>query len=144
MTDINTQNTNTQPNNADPAVNGDQGKEPKMFTQEEVNNIVSERLKREREKREEAQTVNEKEKALNDRENRFSCREYIAEKGYRVELLNILDTSDAEKFKTAADKIHEVYGFTRELAERRPYFSAPKKTHNPPTDNLIRDAFLSK
>ena len=144
MTDTNTQNTNTQPTNADPAVNGDQGKEQKMFTQEEVNNIVSERLKRDREKRAEAQTENEKEKALNDRENRLSCREYISEKGYRVDLLDILDTSDVEKFKTAADKIHEVYGFTRELEERRPYFSTPKKAHNPPTNDPIRDVFLSK
>lgn len=143
MTDINTQNIDTQPANAAPAANGEQGN-GKMFTQEEVNNIVSERLKRDREKRAETQTETEKEKALNDRENRLSCREYIGEKGYRVELLDILDTSDAEKFKTAADKIHEVYGFTHEAEKRRPYFCAPKNIRNPPTNDLIRDAFLSK
>ena len=144
MTDINTQNTNTQPNNADPAENGDQGKEQKMFTQEEVNNIVSERLKRDREKREGAQTANEKEQALNDRENRLSCREYIVEKGYRMELLDILSTADVNQFRASADKLYEIYGFTHKTSEKRARFAAPKNTHNPPTDNLIRDAFLSK
>ena len=143
MTDnINTQNTNTQPNNADPAVNGDQG--GKMFTQEEVNNIVEKRLKRDREKREETQTASEKEKALNDRENRLSCREYIAEKGYRMELLDILSTADVNQFRESADKIYELYGFDHKMSEKRARFAAPKNTHNPPTNNLIRDAFLSK
>ena len=144
MTDTNTQNIDTQPTNADPAVNRDQGKEQKMFTQDEVNTIVSERLKRDREKRTETNTENEREKALAERENRLSCREYITEKNYNAELLNILDTTDVEKFKAAADKIHEIYGFAHEEAKNRPHFSAPKIRNNPPAVDPIRNAFLSK
>ena len=83
---------------ANPGANGGTG--GKIFTQEEVNRIVSERLQREREKQ---PTEDEREKALKAREVRLDCRDYLDSKKYPVELLDVLDISDVEKFKAAAD-----------------------------------------
>lgn len=51
------------------------------FTQEDVNRIVSERLARERAKNEPTEET-KREQALQAREAKLECREYIAEKGY--------------------------------------------------------------
>lgn len=76
----------------------------RTFTQEEVNRIVAERLARERAKTEPS-PVDEREADLKARESRLSCREFIAEMGYPAELLDILDTSDAERFKATVEKL---------------------------------------
>lgn len=83
---------------ANPGANGGTG--GKTFTQEEVNRIVSERLTREREKQ---PTEDEREKALKAREARLDCRDYLDSKKYPAALLDVLDCSDVEKFKTAVD-----------------------------------------
>ena len=90
-----------QQSNTQPEANG--GGE-RMFTQDEVNRIVGERLERERAK---AQPTAEeiRTRELNERESKLSCREYLAEKGYRAELLDILKTDDAEHFKQTVDKL---------------------------------------
>lgn len=75
----------------------------KMFTQEEVNRIVSERLAREREK----PVDDEREKALRAREARLDCRDYLDSKKYPIKLLDLLDHSDVDKFKAAADAMIE-------------------------------------
>lgn len=87
------------------ALDGTQpGANGKTFTQEEVNQIVSERLKRERTKAEPSEQE-KRESELAARESKLNCREYLSEKGYPVELLDILDTSDAEAFKGNLDKL---------------------------------------
>lgn len=100
---MNEENANTmqQPNNSTPEDNGGQGS--KMFTQDEVNRIVSDRLARERAKAEPQE--DEREKALKAREARIDCREYISNKNYPAALLDVLDVSDAEKFKQIVDKL---------------------------------------
>lgn len=100
---MNEENANTmqQPNNSTPEDNGGQGS--KMFTQDEVNRIVSDRLARERAKAEPQE--DEREKALKARESRIDCREYISNKNYPAALLDVLDVSDAEKFKQIVDKL---------------------------------------
>ncbi len=91
--------------------------EEKLFTQEEVNNIVKKRLY---ERKKEKQNINEelekREKAIEEREssvmlreNRVECREMVNEKGYPKKLLEILDTSDPEKFREQAEKLTELY-----------------------------------
>lgn len=96
----------------------EQNQEEKKFTQEEVNRIVQDRLKREKAKQEKLQdqeepgsneVADEQEKSVAMRENRVECREFIADKGYKRELLEILDTSDAEKFKRQAEQLAELY-----------------------------------
>lgn len=83
---------------ANPGGNGGNG--GKMFTQDEVNRIVSDRLAREREK-----PGDEREQALKAREARLDCRDYLDSKKYPVALMDILDSSDVEKFKAAADAL---------------------------------------
>ena len=103
MAETNTyQNMEQQPT-TQPAVSGDQSG-AKMFTQDDVNRIVSDRLARERAKTEPAQ-ADERETRLNARESRLNCREYLIEKGYSQEFLDMLDTRDVNKFKAAADKL---------------------------------------
>lgn len=143
--DNNKQNIDNQPNNAAPAENGDQA--GKMFTQDEVNKIVSERLARDREKRSTQQQEDTKELALKARESKLDCREYLSEKKYPAELLDILDTSDFEKFKAAADKIQSVYGVDDKRARfvNPPRFTAPSNGGGASTVNdPIRNAFMPK
>lgn len=83
---------------ADTGANGGTG--GKVFTQEEVNRIVSERLQREREKQ---PAADEREKALKAREARLDCRDFLDSKKYPAALLDVLDCSDVEKFKAAAE-----------------------------------------
>ena len=138
-------NIDNQPNNAAPAENGDQA--GKMFTQDEVNKIVSDRLARDREKRSAQQQEDTKELALKARESRLDCREYLSKKKYPAELLEVLDTSDVEKFKAAADKLHSIYGMEDKRARfvNSPRFTAPGGgSHTPATHDPIRDAFRPK
>ena len=68
-------------NNA--SVGGNNSKAEKLFTQEEVNRIVSERIAREREKAQPAEPTDrerelmEREAAISARENRSRCAEYL-------------------------------------------------------------------
>lgn len=88
---------------ADPGANGGNG--GKTFTQEEVNRIVSDRLTREREKLAQQPQEDEREKALKAREARLDCRDYLESKRYPAALLDVLDSSDAERFRAAVDKL---------------------------------------
>lgn len=117
MADDHNQNTTQQPT-TQPADNGNQGG-GKMFTQEEVNQIISDRLRREREKstqqpqddREAA--LQEREKAVAAKETTYRCREYLAEinmdEKHRQEFMEVLDTSDFDKFKAVVDKLGKYF-----------------------------------
>ncbi|MCR4903887.1 MAG: hypothetical protein K6A23_13580 [Butyrivibrio sp.] len=88
----------------------EQEQKEKLFTQTEVNEIVKERLSRERKKMSaQNNDFEELESNLNIRANVLDCREYVMEKGYSKELLDILDTSNAENFKSKADALNELY-----------------------------------
>ena len=70
------ENTNineTQTTNATQTESGE-----KLFTQEQVNQIVSERLARERSKAATEQATTDREKALDAREQALKCRELVA------------------------------------------------------------------
>lgn len=87
----------------------DRGGTGRMFTQEEVNKIVSDRLNREREKLQDGGRTDEREQALKAREARLDCREYLSTQGYPAALLDVLDSTDAGKFKAAADKLMKAF-----------------------------------
>lgn len=70
--------------------------EEKTFTQDEVNRIVQDRLAKERNRS--GHSFEERELELTRRENRMTCAERLAEKKYPKELIDILDTSDVDKF----------------------------------------------
>ena len=101
----------TQPEITHPEDNG--AAAGKTFTQEDVNRIVSERLARERDKaaaeRAKEDPLEQREKDLSAREAAMSCKEYIREKGYPAALVDVFDTSDADKFKTQVDKLLELF-----------------------------------
>lgn len=81
----------------------------RTFTQEDVNRIVRDRLVKERAKTPEIPPELQQRIAdLDAKESRLSCREYLAERGYPVEMLDILDTSDVNKFKEKTEKLCEV------------------------------------
>ena len=99
--------TTQQPETTHPEDNG--AAPGKTFTQEDVNRIVSDRLAREREKATQLPQEDEREKALKAREARLDCRDYLDSKKYPVELLDVLDGSDVEKFKAAVDRLAEKF-----------------------------------
>ena len=115
MTDNNAPNSTQQANTTQPEDNGPAGK---MFTQEEVNNIVRERLNRvkagaaEQDERataldEREAAVQQREQAMQQKESRAACEEHCKAKGYDPAFLDLLDTSDPEKFTALVDKLHE-------------------------------------
>lgn len=119
MEDINTtQNPEQQPDTTPtPEASGEQGE--KLFTQADLDRIIGERLARSRAKAEPS-PADERETQLKARESRLDCRDYLEElsKGEYVKssvtkLLNILDTSDAGKFKETVGKLLEIGAFER-------------------------------
>lgn len=115
------------------------GSDGKMFTQEDVNRIVSERLARERDK-----LVDDRENELKAREARLDCRDYLDSKKYPAKLLDLLDHSDVEKFKTAADAMVEGFPAIMQTGDPvPPPYAAGTGTGNIGSD-AIADAFKPK
>ena len=140
-------NTEQQPT-TQPADNGNQSGS-KMFTQEDVNRIVSERLARDRKDRSTQEEADTRERDLQARESRMSCREFLHDNKYPAELLDLVDCSDVEKFKETIGKINGLY----EAAHNRPYFSSikePQRHFDAPGHghgggyDPIREAFMHK
>lgn len=87
---------------------GEQQTQPttgKMFTQDEVNAIVQNRLSKQKDKAENTSISQDKETELTARENKLGCREYISLNNYPTQLLEIFDTSNAEQFKDISQKL---------------------------------------
>ena len=70
-----TKDIQQRPTTPTPEASGDQGGE-RMFTQDDVNRIISERLARERQKTEPS-AIDEREIQLKARESRLDCRDYL-------------------------------------------------------------------
>lgn len=100
--------TQQQPENSTPEASGGQGSE-KVFTQEEVNRIVSDRLAREREKQTPPPKESEREQALKAREARLDCRDYLDSKKYPTALMDVLDASDVDQFKATVEKLAKAF-----------------------------------
>lgn len=145
-------NINEQPNNATPAGNGEQA--GKMFTQDEVNRIVSDRLARERAKAEPKEdereiALREREKAVEAREARYKCEDYFAklniDERFKGELekdfLSALDTSDFDKFKAAVDILGKWFITKTEVTGTRTPYPAGINTS---IDARLADAFKPK
>ena len=108
----------------------------KMFTRQQVNEIVRKRLSKSKElvtaitEREnllieKERSISERENLLIEKENSISEREniliekqrhdtlkeYLMEKDYPIELLDILDSSNEENFKKTADEISTLFAY---------------------------------
>lgn len=79
----------------------------KLFTQDDVNRIVQERLSRVKADAASGAQTGDRERELDAREARLNCREYLTEKGHPAALLDVLDTTDFEKFKKAVETMQE-------------------------------------
>ena len=92
---------------ADTGVTG--GSSGKTFTQEEVNNIVRNRLAEERSKGAPS-AEDERERTLKARESRLDCAEWLS-KSNRIpkSMLDVLPTDDFENFKAVAEKMEPVF-----------------------------------
>ncbi len=130
-----TNNTNTQP-----GANGNNNE--KLFTQDEVNKIVSDRLKEEKNKAI-PKVEDERETELKKRENALLCREFLAEKQYLSELADVLDTSDAEKFKKAVEALVKIVPGISKNAVQPIKLEGGKQPGNS-FDDSIADAFKLK
>ncbi len=86
------------------------GEGERLFTQAEVNEIVRTRLARAKNVPHEPTEAEKREKALTERESRMECREYLLDRGYPRELLDIIDTSDPQNFQKKADAACSVFG----------------------------------
>lgn len=148
METINTNpNTEQQPTTPTPEASGDQGGE-RMFTQDDVNRIVSERLARERQKTEPS-AIDERETQLKARESRLDCRDFLEGlvKGGKAAsgvtgLIDVLDTTDKEKFQKTVNALLELGAFNPQL---EPLRIPPVDYHGgPDTEHLIADAFKPK
>lgn len=132
MNENTNQNTEQQPTTPTP-----EGTGGRTFTQEEVNKIVSDRLARA--KRETA--TDEREAALRAKEARLDCREYLSDKKYPVELLDILSTADVEAFKGSVERLA---GLFRSMEDTGPTITVDLSgplTGSPNRSNPIADAF---
>lgn len=113
MTIENNQNTTQQQSTQQgaPTQPEDNGSTEKVFTQEDVNRIVQERLARERAKTPADQLTEMQERTANleKREAALSCREYIAENGYSKALLDVFSTDNADAFKGSIDALHKAF-----------------------------------
>lgn len=106
---------------ADPGAKGEGGK---LFTQDDVNRIVSERLARDRADRDKPSPEDEREKALKARESRLDCRDYLDSKKLPAALLEVLDCSDVEKFKAAVGVAVEKFPAIARADEVPPPYAA--------------------
>ena len=114
------ENPITTPSAAQQAENNGSGR---TFTQSELNTIVADRLARERSKsaervgdldarekdlkaREEA--FEAKSQRFNQWESREACKQYLTDNHISTALLDKLDTSDVEAFKTAVKAVQSV------------------------------------
>ena len=120
MTDTTTQNTDIQQPqqpNADPAETGEN--KGKLFTQDEVNRIVSERLNRERERAAQAAAqaaepapdddTARRRAELTEAENRIKCKEFLLDNKHPAALLDLYDTKDFEAFKSHIEKLLKAF-----------------------------------
>ena len=148
MESINTtQNAEQQPTTPTPEASGAQGGEL-VFTQNDVNRIVSERLARERQKTEPT-AIDERETQLKARESRLDCRDFLegltkdgkAASGI-TGLIDVLDTSDKEKFQSTVKALLELGAFNPQLEPLK----IPKVDYQgvPDPERLIAAAFKPK
>lgn len=94
----------------------------KTFTQEEVNNIVSDRLKRERDKmgKEQEEKLNERERAIAARELRMTATEKLADAGLPKTLVDALNCSDEETMNKSIEIISKAFQNQGNMSNEKP------------------------
>ena len=139
--------TNTQVTNVEEPQNneGTQGtQEEKLFTQDDVNRIVKERLARVKNT---AAETSEREQELNQREMRLSARERMADLGIDKELLPLVNCANNETLEESINLIANYLG--KNPGANRPVYRVEMSSSGNsngsgynahPSDNEIRSA----
>lgn len=115
----------------------------KTFTQEQVNQIISERLARDRAKGEAA--LAEKEQQLAQRELLLNAKERINEMGLPVELLDALNISSPEALEKSLNTVKAVLEKTK--SEAKPFKihgMHPATPDRPKTNSSLNETDLRK
>lgn len=84
-------------------------KEAKLFTSEQVNEIIRKRLKDYKGGKEFTARIAEverREQELTQREARLSAEIYLREKGYPLDLLDVIDVNDYDAFVEKAESVN--------------------------------------
>lgn len=123
-----------QPTTPTPEDKGGQGGE-KLFTQEEVNRIVAERLARERAKGQPSE-LDQREQEITQREQLAEGREWLIKQGYPASLAGIIGAKPLPQFKDAAHNVESVF---REWQKAEASHEPPPEKQTP--DALFRSAF---
>ena len=120
-----------------PENGSNQPEQEKRFSQADVDRIVKERLKRAERTADSAQSadLDARDAELTQRQNRLECREYLLNSGYNPGLLEILDTSDPEKFKSSASKLQRMI----DTEKRKAQPSAPPRGDPDPSGGRRSD-----
>ncbi len=118
----------------------------RLFTQEEVDKIIKKRLERHKtdasatgspDLEEREAELKKLQSNLKAREQKLDCKEYLQQCNYPAELIDIIDTSDIDKFKEKADAVVKI-----DNSRRVPPMANPEaKTSN--IDN-VSNAFSIK
>lgn len=139
MNDNTNQNTEQQPTTPTPEASGGQGE--KLFTQADLDRIIGERLARARVKAEPS-PEDAREADLKAREARLDCREFLTDKKYPVELLDILGTADVETFKGNVERLAGLFRGMKDDSHMIRVDLGGSLTGSPPrVDTSISDAF---
>lgn len=93
--------------NADPAA--DQGTGEKIFTQDDVNRIVGERLAKEKAKNSGEADLAKREQDLSRRELHMTARELLSEKGLPVQLFEALNCTDRETLEKSIATVEKIF-----------------------------------
>lgn len=138
-----TKNTNTgeQSTNSTPEANGGHGGE-KMFTQEDVNRIIAERLAKERAKGQ-PPAADQRERELPVREQALECRDFLESENQKrgtnypaAELVHLLGARPLAEFKDALHEFEKIYD---KMVSTAPHREPPEP--NPTADSRLRSAF---
>lgn len=136
MMDETTVLNDEQTETTQPEDNGQQS--DRRYTKAEVSEIVKSRLERERARAAKpSPEMLQRIADLEARENRVACREYIAERGFPLEMLEVIDTSNAEEFMLKAEKMYEAM----ERAHAQNVQAAPMYTSEAPPVDPLAQAF---
>lgn len=107
----------------------------KTFTQEEVNQIVSNRLKEEREKlkKEQDAAFADREKAINAREMRMTVAEELHKKGLPSSLVDAINCTDKDTMNKSIEILMQTYKSNVQEPQRTPYVPQNgAETHSDP------------
>ena len=94
--------------------------EERTFTESEVNEIVQNRLARERRKSDREDSGNDRETNLNDRELRIMAKEKLLDMGMSTKLADLLRYDDEESLEDAIEVFSSLIGGTGGNKEEKP------------------------